>query len=364
MSRPLVATIDQNALRANLEHVRSLAPGQQIWAVVKADAYGHGLDRVLPALQSADGLALVEVDRALKVRERYPNKPVMLLEGAFDAESTRLAVSHRLDLVVHDESQLQWLESLPGPRALRVWLKFNSGMNRLGFTQSGFRQAFERLFTCVAIDKIGLMMHFANADQADGVASAMTRYERATEGLPGQRCVANSAGLHDDATHVGWVRPGVMLYGGSPFGHRSARSLGLAPVMSLNSAIIGVQSLLPGDSVGYGGTFKAGRPMRIGVVAVGYGDGYPRAAGTGTPVWVAGRRTRTVGRVSMDLITVDLDPVPEACVGSPVQLWGEHISIDDVAQAADTIGYELMCRLAQRVPVEIVNPVTDPVAGA
>ncbi|MGC1440568.1 MAG: alanine racemase [Burkholderiaceae bacterium] len=361
MSRPLVATIDLDALGANLRLVRQWAPGQQVWAVVKADAYGHGLYRSLPGLAQADGFALVEFDRAVRVRQAYPEHPILLLEGAFDQHSTSLAVEHGFELSVHDEQQICWLETLPGPRTLKVWLKFNSGMNRLGFTQAAFRLAFERLVACSVVDRIGLMAHFANADVPGGIDDALNRFERATDAIPGQRSLANSAAIHDDRTHVGWVRPGIALYGASPFADRSARSLGLVAVMRLESKLIGVQSLLPGDCVGYGSIFRAGRPMRIGIVACGYGDGYPRSAPTGTPIWVGGKRTRIVGRVSMDMLTVDLDPVPEAGVGSPVQLWGDKISVDDVAQSAGTIGYELLCRLAPRVPVRVhgsatVNP--------
>lgn len=355
MSRPLVAVVDRGAIRHNLSVARSGAPGQKIWAVVKADAYGHGLWRVLPALDASDGFALVEVDRAVRVREQEPDKRILLLEGAFDATSTALAADRQFELVVHDESQLAWIEALAGPRRLKVWLKMNSGMNRLGFTHTAVRRVYERLVNAAVVERIGLMAHFANADASDrdGINDALERFDRATNGLPGQRSLANSAALFDPRTHVGWVRPGIMLYGASPFADRSAQALNLKPAMRLESKLLGVQTLLPGDSVGYGSTFTAGRPMRIGVVACGYGDGYPRSAPTGTPVWVAGRRTRLVGRVSMDMITVDLDPVPEATVGAPVQLWGDRIGVDEVAASAGTIGYELLCRLAPRVPVRI-----------
>lgn len=352
MHRPLYARIDPAAMAHNLGRVRELAPSARIWAVIKANGYGHGLNNALEGFARADGVALLEFDNAIRIREQFPERAILLLEGAFDETSTRLAVERELQLVVHNEAQLDWLEHCSGPRRLRVWLKFNSGMNRLGFNQAGFRQAYERLVACPVVERIGLMTHFANADQPDGTLTAVTRFEQACSQLPGQRSLANSAAcIQVPATHANWVRPGVMLYGATPIAAQSCASLGLKPAMHLESALLSIQTLLPGDMVGYGSAFSAGRPMRIGVVACGYADGYPRSATTGTPVWVAGRRTRIVGRVSMDMLTVDLEPVPEAAVGAPVQLWGNHIPIDDVAASAGTIGYELMCRVSRRVPL-------------
>lgn len=336
----------------NLSRVRELAPDSRIWAVVKANAYGHGLLNAAEGFAAADGLALLEFDSAIGLREKLADKPILMLEGAFDEASTRLAIARRLQLVVHDEQQLRWIEHCEGPRRLVVWLKFNSGMNRLGFTQAAFRQAYERLVSCAAVDRIGLMTHFANADEPDGTVGPADRFAQASAQLPGQRSLANSAAcLLAPETHANWVRPGIMLYGATPVADQSAVNHGLRAAMHLESALIGVQKLLPGETVGYGSAFKAGRPMRIGVVACGYADGYPRSAPTGTPVWVAGHRSRVVGRVSMDMLTIDLDPVPAAGVGAPVQLWGNHIPIDDVAAAAGTIGYELMCRVSRRVPL-------------
>ena len=336
----------------NLQRVRDHAPDARIWAVIKANAYGHGLHNAVEGFGAADGLALLEFDNAMTLRARLPDKPLLLLEGAFDLASTKLAIERQLQLVVHDEEQLRWLEQCDGPRRLAVWLKFNSGMNRLGFTQAAFRAAFERLVSCAAVDRIGLMTHFANADAPEGTVGPADRFAQASLQLPGQRSMANSAAcLLAPATHANWVRPGIMLYGATPIADQSAASHGLQPAMHLESALIGVQKLLPGDSVGYGSSFKAGRPMRIGIVACGYADGYPRSAPTGTPVWVAGHRSRVVGRVSMDMLTIDLEPAPDAGVGAPVQLWGDRVPIDDVAAAAGTIGYELMCRVSRRVPL-------------
>ncbi|MEZ5650599.1 MAG: alanine racemase [Burkholderiaceae bacterium] len=356
MSRPIRATIDLSAIRHNLALARRLAGQARVWAVVKANAYGHGLTGVEAALEAADGLALLEFDRAIALRERQPGRPILMLEGAFDPPSTRCALDHGFDLVVHDEAQIEWIEALDGPRRLSVWVKMNSGMNRLGFARSHVRAAYERLTGAGAVARIGLMTHFANADQEDGWQEPAARFDAATRQLPGARCMANSTALlRAPQTHRQWVRPGIMLYGASPIVEVPAVSLGLRAAMRLESRLIGVQSLLPGDAVGYGATFVARRPMRIGVVACGYADGYPRAAGTGTPVWVAGRRARLVGRVSMDMLTVDLGEAEDCGVGAPVELWGEHVPIDEVAAAAGTIGYELMCALAPRVPMQWVD---------
>lgn len=351
MLRPLKAVISPGAMAHNLNQVRERAPDAKVWAVVKANAYGHGIRNAVEGFAGADGLALLEFDKAISLREQLPDSEILMLEGAFNHDSTRLAVERRLQLVVHDERQLQWLEQCNAPRRLKVWLKFNCGMNRLGFTQASFRQAFERLVACPVVERIGLMTHFANADQPGETDLPASRFHQACNNLPGQRSLANSAAciLAPDS-HANWVRPGIMLYGASPIADQSAQTLGLRPAMSLESELIAVQTLLPGDSVGYGATFTAGRPMKIGVVACGYADGYPRSAPTGTPVVVAGHRTRLVGRVSMDMLTVDLDPVPDAAPGAPVELWGSQVPIDDVARSAGTIGYELMCRISWRVP--------------
>lgn len=364
MSRPTRAIVDLQALRHNLERARALAGPARVWAVVKANAYGHGLEAAEQAFAAADGLALLEPDAAMRLRSRQPGRRILMLEGAFDEQGTRCAYDADLDLVVHDETQLRWVESLDGPRRLVVWLKMNSGMNRLGFSRTQFRAAFERLAGLPAVARIGLMTHFARADEEDGWAEPLERFDAAARNLPGERCLANSATLlsaPDARRH--WVRPGIMLYGATPIASTPASSLGLRPAMRLESRLIAVQSLLPGDTVGYGGTFVARRPMRIGVVACGYADGYPRSAGTGTPVWVAGHRSRLVGRVSMDMLTIDISGFEGVGVGAPVELWGRHVPIDDVAAAAGTIGYELMCALATRVPV-VQEDHADPDPGA
>ncbi|NLD67747.1 MAG: alanine racemase [Limnobacter sp.] len=354
MPRPVHAIISIPALRRNLSRARELAPHSKTWAVIKANAYGHGLDNALEAFADADGLALIEFDRAQQLRRAGWRKPLLMLEGAFDFDDTALAAREGLSLVVHEPRQIEWLARLPSDRQLPVCLKFNSGMNRLGFDARAMQAAWARLATLPAVGAITLVSHFANSDLAGGADEAIERFDAATAELPGERSLANSAAvLAVPASHRDWIRPGIMLYGATPFGERSAADCGLRPAMRLHSRLIAIQQLAPGDAVGYGSRFVAERPTRIGVVACGYADGYPRHAPNGTPVAVAGVRTGTVGRVAMDMLMVDLGPVPEAGIGAEVELWGDRIPLDEVAQASGTIGYELMCALAPRVPVRV-----------
>ena len=350
MARPTQITISLSAFRHNLRRARQLAAHAKVWAVVKADAYGHGLTVLKPALTEADGLALVELDKALQLRESGWDRPILMLEGAFDHADTEAAASAGLELVVHEPRQIAWIETLSVSARLRVHLKLNTGMNRLGFQPSGFRDAWQRLHSLVQVSSITLMTHFANADVVGGASQAIALFDQVTTGLEGERSLSNSAALFQcEGAHRNWVRPGIMLYGASPFADRSADSLGLKPVMRFESRLIATQHLAAGDAVGYGSTFVADRPMTIGIVACGYADGYPRHAPTGTPIAVAGVRTQTLGRVSMDMLAVDLGPVPEARIGSPVELWGAQVAVDEVAASAGTIGYELTCAIAPRV---------------
>lgn len=355
MPRPTIATIDLEALRSNLAVAKARAPGAKAWAVVKANAYGHGLERGMRGLSDADGLALIEPEAALQLREMGWKKPVLLLEGFFDMADLRMAASQRVQVAVHSLKQIEMIEGARLASPVTVHLKMNSGMNRLGFTPAAYREAYERIRAVPEVSNVVLMTHFANADDAGNralpLAEQMRRFETAARGLRGERSICNSAAnlLYPELA-ADWVRPGIMLYGGSP-GGGAAESFGLEPAMTLASEIIGVQDLAAGDAVGYGSRFIAGRPLRIGVVACGYADGYPRHAPAGTPVLVDGVRTQIAGRVSMDMLTVDLTPVPGAGIGSRVVLWGVGLPIDEVAQAAGTIGYELMCALAPRVRV-------------
>lgn len=362
MPRPLLATIHLDAMRHNLARARACAPGSRVWGVVKANAYGHGLARALRGFADADGLALIEFDRALQLRDWGWRKPILMLEGFFTPADLALMAAHGLNGAVHCHEQIAMLEvaapALP-PGALNLHLKMNTGMNRLGFMPAAFAAAHARLRAIAAVGEITLMTHFANADELEHTALPMQeqlrRFQLGAAGLAGPRSLSNSAGVLRQAAlgaelASDWVRPGIMLYGGSP-GSAPAAGFGLRPTMTLSSAIIGCQDIVAGDTVGYGSRFRASGPLRVGVVACGYADGYPRHAPEGTPVLVDGVATRLVGRVSMDMMTVDLGPAPGAKVGSAVTLWGRGLPIDTVAAAAGTIGYELMCALAARVAV-------------
>lgn len=352
MTRPLRALIDASALRHNLGVVRRHAPDSRVLAVIKADAYGHGVSRVAHALARAgvEGFALLELETAVRLREQGLSQRIVLLEGFFDRHELPVLERHRIDTVVHCSEQIALLGETQG--YFDVLTKLNTGMNRLGFREHEFVDAWRRLTALSMVRTRTLMTHFANADDERGVDWQLQTFQRMTDGVAAPRTLANSAAIvRYPHTHADWVRPGIMLYGATPFADVSAAALGLKPVMTLASQIIAVQHLKAGDTVGYGGTFTAQRDIRVGVVACGYADGYPRHAPTGTPACVEGFMTGTVGRVSMDMLCVDISALPNACVGSGVVLWGEGNPVDDVATAAGTVGYELLCALAPRVPV-------------
>lgn len=360
MPRPILATIHLDSMQHNLALAKARSPGAKAWGVVKADGYGHGLERAMRGFAAADGLALVELDRAVQLRELGWKKPILLLEGFFSPSDLNTMAGYDLQSAVHCNQQLAWLEAAQDELAARgirfaLHLKMNTGMNRLGFLPEAFAAAHARLSAIRCVGSITMMTHFANADEVDHpllpITEQVRRFERGAAGLPGQRSLSNSAGvlLHAELKND-WVRPGIMLYGSTP-GGGSAEAFGLQPAMTLSSEIIGVQDIAAGEVVGYGSRFRAERPMRVGVVACGYADGYPRVAPLGTPVLVDGVRTQLVGRVSMDMLTVDLTDLPQAGIGSKVVLWGKGMPIDEVANAAGTLGYELMCALAPRVPV-------------
>lgn len=353
MSRPIHATLSPAALRHNYALAKMAAAHAKVLAVTKADAYGHGFERVTRALPQADGFATLEIDNAAALRNRGFEGTILLLEGFFEPAELRTVQSADLAAVVHSEEQVRMIEADKPTRPIDLWLKLNTGMNRLGFPVQQARKWLERLERTAVAKSITLMTHFANADAPEGVEEEMRLFNEATRGIALPRSLANSAAIfaHPDS-HADIVRQGITLYGASPFTDRLATSLGVRPAMTLSSEIIAVQELKPGDRVGYGGAWVCETPMRIGVVACGYADGYPRHAPSGTPVLVGGGRTKTVGRVSMDMLTVDLRPVPHAGVGTTVVLWGEGIPVDEVAMAAGTVGYELLCAVAPRVPKE------------
>jgi alanine racemase len=352
--RPLKAVIDGAALRHNLGVAKSHAAQSRIMAVVKANGYGHGLLRVAEALAETDGFAVLGLDEAITLREAGYSQTIMLLEGLFHPDALTIASAYHLSLVVHNESQLQMLEA--GSKPVEVFMKINTGMNRLGFAPDVFGSMLKRLQSCANVSQITLMTHFANADEATGIADQLALFNQLSAGSTYARSMANSAAvIRYPQAHADWVRPGIMLYGSSPFADVTAASLNLKPAMTLNSEIIAIQQLKRGDSVGYGSLFHADKPTRVGVVACGYADGYPRHSLTGTPIAVDGQLTRTLGRVSMDMLYVDITDTPGTKIGSPVELWGKWVSVDAVAQAAGTVGYELLCALAPRVAVEFTD---------
>ncbi|KPC53918.1 Alanine racemase, catabolic [Amantichitinum ursilacus] len=352
MTRPIQALIHSAALQHNYQLTRQLAPASKTFAVVKANAYGHGLQRAAQALYNADGFGILEFDRAVALRDWGYAQPILLLEGVFSQAELIAAAQHDFSVAIHQPMHLQWLENAKLARPLNIFLKLNTGMNRLGFPAAQAREIAARLQRCANVASVTVMQHFATADEPEkGIAKQMASFNAATQGLDLPQSLANSAATFAwPETHRQWNRPGIVLYGSSPFAQRSAHDLGLRAAMTLQSELIAIQQLQPGDQVGYGATFTADRAMRIGVVACGYADGYPRVAPTGTPLVVDGVATRLVGRVSMDMLTVDLTAVPDAHIGSKVELWGQHQPIDAVATAAGTLGYELMCAVTTRVP--------------
>ncbi len=360
MPRPIQATIHTEALRHNLARMRAAAPDAKVWGIVKANAYGHGIERVYEGLRGVDGFGLLDLQEAERVRALGWRGPILLLEGVFDPRDLELCSRLNLWHTVHCDEQIDMLAMHKTHQPHRVFLKMNSGMNRLGFALQRLRAAWTRLDALPQVDEISLMTHFSDADGVKGIATQMRTFDEITRDLPGERTLANSAAAlrfgADAAVRADWIRPGIAVYGSAPdFPAHDALHWGLRPAMTLSTRIIGVQQLAPGDTVGYGSNFIADALLRIGVVACGYADGYPRHCNTGAPVLVQGVRTRIVGRVSMDMITVDLTPVPDAGFGSEVTMWGQAgngavLSIDEVARAGGTVGYELMCALAPRVP--------------
>ena len=359
MSRPIRARLDWSALRHNHSVVRRHADGARVWSVVKADAYGHGLLPAARALtETTDGFALVELEGALALRDAGYSQPILMLEGPYQADELALYAELELTPVLHTMWQVEALVEVRLPVRLPVYVKLNTGMNRLGFNTDEFTAALDRLVAADCVGPVTLMTHFADADESSGIDRQLRRFHA----MAGDRrlpvSLANSATVLRFPEALGdWVRPGIMLYGSSPFpAIKSAAELDLRPVMTLESELIAVRELMVGDTVGYGSSFIAGEAMRVGVVACGYADGYPRHAPTGTPVQVAGQRTRTLGRVSMDKICIDLSGLSGSVgVGETVTLWGGggdmYLSADEVASAAGTVAYEMFCALAARVPV-------------
>lgn len=358
--RPIQALISQSALQHNLAIVKQHAAHAKIMVVVKANAYGHGLITVARALDAADGFAVLGLNEAVALREAGFKQTILLLEGLFNAAELTLAASLALDLVVHNQPQIEMLEQARLSNKINIHLKMNSGMNRLGFAPDEYSAAYSRLNSCHNINAITFMTHFATADEDIGIAAPLARFQHALQDIDQAQdlaiSLANSATiLRYPQAHGDWVRPGIMLYGASPIGASLASAFGLKAAMTLSSELISVQTLAIGDSVGYGNRFTASKPTRVGIVACGYADGYPRHAPNGTPIAVNGQVTQTIGRVSMDMLYVDLSDIPLATIGSPVELWGQQVAVDTVAEACGTVGYELLCALSARVHMKVVD---------
>lgn len=352
---PIRAVISRGAWQRNLARLRQAAPDARMLAVIKANAYGHGAVQAALTL-AADAYGVARLGEALDLRAAGIADPIVLMEGVFSPDELSLALEHRFDLVVHSSHQIDWLEARATDDeapAIVVWLKINTGMNRLGFNQVDATTAYSRLRALALVKEIRLMTHFATADESAHPLTErqLARFEATAPGMQALRSLGNSAGiLKGSATQGEWVRAGIALYGSSPTAERTAASLGLEPVMCLESEVIALRALAVGESVGYGATWIAARPTRLAVVAAGYADGMPRSCPSGTPVLIRGQRAPLVGRVSMDMITVDVTDVPNVAIGDRAQLWGNDLSVDEIARCAGTIGYELLCRVTARVP--------------
>lgn len=357
----VIARIDLAALRHNLGVVRRIAPRSKVMAAVKADGYGHGAVPVSRALAAAgvDTLAVACLEEAVALRQaRIVDTPIALLEGIISSEEAAQAVYEQLQVVVHDHWQIELLHQLGPSARVSVWFKLDSGMHRLGFPLADVPRLQAALKAHPGWTLEGWMTHLACADEPENpfTQTQVQRFGEALKGVPGARSIANSAGLLAwPEARVDWVRPGLMLYGASPLAGQSAQSLGLKPAMTLESRLIAVREYAKGEGIGYGQLYRCPEAMRVGVVAVGYADGFHRSFSDGTPMLVRGRRAPLVGRVSMDMITVDLRSVPEAAVGDVVRLWGEGLPVEEVASHAGTLAYELLCGLTQRVRFHPVN---------
>jgi alanine racemase len=353
MSRATAATIHLGALRDNLRRVRELAPGAKVMAVVKADGYGHGLERVARALQAADAFGVAGIADGQRLRAAGMSQRIVVLSGPDEAADLAEMRRLRLDSVIHHDAQIGWLAADTDPRPLHVWLKLDTGMHRLGFAPERARELVARLRELPSVDRdVGLMTHFANSDVFDDAQTAtqIERFERALDGVEGERSLSNSAGILGwPRARADWVRAGGALYGISVVAGKVGADFGFKPAMTLSTRLIAVNRVRKGEHVGYAATFECPEDMDVGVAAIGYGDGYPRHAAAGTPVLVKGTRASLIGRVSMDLVTIDLRGHPGARVGDPVVLWGRGLPVEEIASHAGTIGYELTCGVTRRV---------------
>ena len=355
MSRPAKVVINLSALRHNFSRIRTIAPDSRVMAIVKADAYGNGLVRIAQSLEQADAFGVACLEEARELRQAKIQQRIILLEGPYSGEELTKISQLGLDMVVHDLSQVEMLEQNQLNKPVCIWLKLDTGMHRLGFSPDLASEALARLEQSAGVKEIRLMTHLASANNRE---DPMTRkqlqcFSQFNENMSLEKTIANSAGIlaFPDA-HVDWVRPGIMLYGVSPFSDSNGSQEGLKPVMTLQSKLITVRALKAGDPVGYGATWRCPEDMSVGVVAAGYGDGYPRHAESGTPVLVNGKRVELIGRASMDMLTVDLRSQSQAKTGDPVVLWGEGLPVEEVANHAGTIPYEVLCAVHKRLKFE------------
>ncbi|MAD74266.1 MAG: alanine racemase [Rheinheimera sp.] len=359
MSRRPVAQINLAALSHNLRRVQQLAPASKVLAVLKANAYGHGLVKVAQALTDADAFAVARIDEALALRTGGIVKPIVLLEGFYEAAELPILLANNLQSVVHNELQLQALEQAELDGQLKVWLKIDTGMHRLGIAPEQFAEFYRRLWQCPTVQPgIRLMSHFCCADIPGSAKTEqqLAMFQQLCNDKAEQQSLANSAAIISlPQSHGDWVRPGLMLHGISPLPNQQGQQHLLHPVMRLSSRLIAMRQVKQGETVGYGGHWQATATTWIGVIAIGYGDGYPRHARNNTPVWLAGREVKLVGRVSMDMITVDLGESPIEAIGAEAVLWGPELAIERVAECADTIPYELLCNITPRVDYRYIT---------
>ncbi len=359
MTRAAEASIDLQALQYNLQRVRESAKNSRVISVIKANGYGHGMLRVASALSSSDAFAVAKIEEALTLRQAGFTQPVLLLEGFTDADELALLAQHAIEAVVHHQYQIDLLEKASLPSKIKIWLKIDTGMHRLGIDLDDVTVSFKRLQDCEnVVAEITLMTHFANADDHNDsrTSTQLKRFNSTIQEIDAPCSLANSAAiLKYDESHAEWVRPGIMLYGVSPFIKGLAAEEGLKPVMTLHSKLIAINHYKKGNALGYGGSWHCPDDMPVGVVAIGYGDGYPRAARAGTPVLINGQRVPLIGRVSMDMICVDLRSQPSAAIGDRAVLWGEGLPVEEIAECAHTIPYELLCRVTERVRITEVE---------
>ncbi|MDA9211317.1 alanine racemase [Methylophilaceae bacterium] len=356
--RPLKATINHQALLSNFKYIKKVANQSKVMSVLKANAYGHNLIDVAKTLKKSDGFAVLSIDEAIQLRKNNFDQTILLLEGFFGKEEVNIASELKINVTVHNQRQIDLINQSKPITPINIHLKINTGMNRLGFMPDEISYLLEEFNSNPYIGDIILMTHFSTADEKKGIKEQLSVFNFIADNYNYPASVANSAALiRYPESRLDWVRPGIMLYGLSPFENKTPKDLDLIPAMSLTSEIIAVQDIKAGGSVGYGFDFKANKDMKIGVVACGYGDGYPRHAKKGTPVAIDGHLSSLVGRVSMDMLYVDITKIPSADIGSKIELWGEQIFVDSVAQFSGTVGYELICAISasQRVPLRNIN---------